>query len=292
VVCERPKYSAGEVRQILRGHFGDNRYLFMEEVRDATGFDAGRSADAVALGMYRTVGQLLWGFEIKVSRSDWVHELQQPEKSEAFLKYCDRFALVVSDRDIVKPGELPEPWGLLAPVETQMKLSADGQEKKLPRLEWVKECPALTPVPIDRVFLCAIMSAATEFSMQARARQERKWRDEGYEAGRKSAEERTGEARYREQLTRCEKVMYEFSQASGIDLNAYTDGKKLGELVNIAKDADRLRDSIEGQLFGWRLKELKAIVERIDNFSQRFEQVQQRSDDDCGLGTRDDAATQ
>ena len=50
-----------------------------------------------------------------MSRGDWLAELRQPDKSEAFKRYMDYWWLVVPDRDIVKPGELPAGWGLLAP---------------------------------------------------------------------------------------------------------------------------------------------------------------------------------
>jgi hypothetical protein len=270
ILKERPQYTTVQMREMLRSKFSDSRYLFMEEVRDATGFEAGRSADAVAIGMYRTVGQLLWGFEIKVSRSDWLHELQQPEKSESFLRYCDRFALVVSDQNIVLPGELPEPWGMLAPIESQMKLSAEGEDQKLPNLQWVKECPALCPLPPDRVFLCAILSAATQFSMQERKRMERRWHDDGYEKGYQAGQSRTGESRLRNELESLRKTVHEFQDASGIEIDRYYGGKRLGELVQLAKDGDRLERSMRDDLFGWKLRGLEELVTSIHEFRNRF----------------------
>lgn len=54
------------------------------------------------------------GFEIKISRSDWLRELKTGgEKSVFWRAYCNYFWLVVPDASIVKPGELPEGWGLL-----------------------------------------------------------------------------------------------------------------------------------------------------------------------------------
>lgn len=53
------------------------------------------------------------GFEVKVSRSDWLSELKKPEKADSLARYCDRWYLVISDPKIVKDGELPPTWGLL-----------------------------------------------------------------------------------------------------------------------------------------------------------------------------------
>lgn len=62
----------------------------------------------------------LHGHEIKVSRSDWLVELRDPSKAEAWKQYCDRWWLV-APRDIVKPEELPEGWGLLVPAGKNLR---------------------------------------------------------------------------------------------------------------------------------------------------------------------------
>ncbi|WP_337004079.1 MULTISPECIES: hypothetical protein [unclassified Microbacterium] len=95
------------------------RYARAEHVRVTAGFDARRTCDYMALDLWpggygsgRT-GPMLHGHEVKVSRSDWLTELRDPEKAEAFRRYCDFWWLVVSDRNIVKVGELPDGWGLI-----------------------------------------------------------------------------------------------------------------------------------------------------------------------------------
>ncbi|WP_237185509.1 hypothetical protein [Rothia nasimurium] len=58
------------------------------------------------------------GFEIKVSRADWLTEHRTAgEKSEAWRSYCNYWWIVVPEQGIVKPEELPEGWGLLAGVK-------------------------------------------------------------------------------------------------------------------------------------------------------------------------------
>lgn len=102
------------------GKFNGNgiRYARAEHVKVSAGFDSRRTCDYMALDLWPggygpTAGPKLHGHEVKVSRSDWLTELRDPEKAEAFRRYCDYWWLVVSDKLIVKPGELPDGWGLM-----------------------------------------------------------------------------------------------------------------------------------------------------------------------------------
>ena len=66
------------------------------------------------MDLWPSKGLLLHGHEVKVSRSDWLRELKEPEKAAEFMPYMNCWWLVVSDPRIVRPGELPDDWGLLA----------------------------------------------------------------------------------------------------------------------------------------------------------------------------------
>lgn len=85
------------------------------QVRDAAGFDAKRSLDAVYMGFWPSRGLLIEGFEMKSSRSDWLRELGNPAKAEDFIPRLDKFWIVAGRGDIVKEAELPPGWGLLVP---------------------------------------------------------------------------------------------------------------------------------------------------------------------------------
>lgn len=75
-----------------------------------------RRADAVHIGLWHSRGAgRIDACELKVSRSDWLRELEKPEKAEAWWPYCNNFWLVVPTADIVKDGELPDGWGLMVP---------------------------------------------------------------------------------------------------------------------------------------------------------------------------------
>ena len=118
--------SAGERAMLDRlnvryGMYNANgiRYTRAEHVKISAGHDARRVCDYMAYDLWQGQGRgwdspggpKLHGHEVKVSRSDWLAELRDPTKAEAFSRYCDYWWLVVSDKAIVKPGELPEGWG-------------------------------------------------------------------------------------------------------------------------------------------------------------------------------------
>lgn len=54
------------------------------------------------------------GFEVKVSRADWLTEFRTSgKKSEPWRWYCDYWWMVVPNQRVIKPEELPDGWGLL-----------------------------------------------------------------------------------------------------------------------------------------------------------------------------------
>jgi hypothetical protein len=135
------------LRRLLRDRYKTEHYAFIEEARNATGFSATRSADALALSLYQSRGQLLTGFEIKVSRGDFLRELKEEKKAEEIAQYCDLWFLVVPDKDIVR-DDLPHTWGLMVPNSTNNKLRI------------VVKPTQFKPRALDRHFFCAFVQQA------------------------------------------------------------------------------------------------------------------------------------
>lgn len=132
------------------------RYACAEHVKNLAGFNHTRCADFIAIDCWPTQGLELHGHEVKVSRSDWLSELKKPDKAEAFKRFMDRWWLVVPDAAIVKPGELPEGWGLLSLVR------CDWPGVGLPDLGGMKlrakvSAPKLIPDPLPRDLLATLM---------------------------------------------------------------------------------------------------------------------------------------
>jgi len=112
------KRTEADMLDLLTARYGPQqgvlRYVVARHVRSHAGFDARRTADFVALDTWPSSGFVIHGHEVKVSRSDWLHELKQPEKAAEFMLYMDFWWLVVSDASIVREDELPDGWGLMA----------------------------------------------------------------------------------------------------------------------------------------------------------------------------------
>lgn len=124
---EQNKHTEASMLTLLHKRYGTvkqnypPRFVLANHVRDDAN-RARRTADFIAQdthgGGYRSGNNLhrypLHGHEVKVSRADWLSELRDPDKAEAFRPYMHYWWLVVPDKNIVKPGELPVGWGLLA----------------------------------------------------------------------------------------------------------------------------------------------------------------------------------
>jgi hypothetical protein len=157
---------------IRRGTISD-RWVRAEHVKSSLGYaDGDRIADFISGDKYGGAegSQLaLHGHEVKVSRSDWLAELRDPSKADAIKRYMHHWWLVVPDASIVKPGELPEGWGLLAP-------GSDG------RLRARKSAPRLQPVQPPLAFIISLMAAAARTAHREPLR-----RDAPVTFGRRSA---------------------------------------------------------------------------------------------------------
>jgi hypothetical protein len=126
------------------------RYVGAPHVRSHAGFDARRTADFIAMDLWPSKGLCLHGHEVKVSRADWLNELKQPEKAGEFIPFMDYWWLVVSDEDIVRPGELPDGWGLMA--KRGITLVVKHQAKRR------------TPAPMPKTMMAAFLRAVAKSS--------------------------------------------------------------------------------------------------------------------------------
>lgn len=140
--------STNNLREALRKRYALPEWVLMEEVRDAAGHAANRSADGIAMSMWPSRGLEINGFELKASRSDWLRELKNPAKAEAIAAYCDRWWIVAMP-GCVKPEELPAGWGLMELHGASLK-----DIKKAPAREDVK--------PLNRTFVAAMMRRVGE----------------------------------------------------------------------------------------------------------------------------------
>lgn len=87
-----------------------------EELRNSTGYvKNARTADVATFNTYPSKSKRI-AYEIKVYRSDFIKELEQPEKR----KWCEDLfheTYFVCLPDVCKPEEVPEGWGLYYPTK-------------------------------------------------------------------------------------------------------------------------------------------------------------------------------
>jgi hypothetical protein len=222
----------------------------MFEVRNAAGFSASRSCDAIAISTWPSRGLKLMGFEIKASRSDWKNELSQPEKADSFMRYCDEWYIVADNKSVVEADEVPATWGWLQRIGN--------------RLTCVKAAPSLSPEPLPRTMLAAMLKRAID---QAKAPGKVEF-DRGYVAGKASMQERIEAAgkHATERRAEIQKAVDEFEQASGVRINEWQ-GKKIGEAVRLVLNGGHTR---ELQRLDYMLpiaREIVASLERLKESS-------------------------
>lgn len=232
--------TAGLVKMMRERYPAPEWALFLE-VPSSTGFaGTGGYCDAVAMSLYPSRGLELNGFELKVSRSDWRKELAQPAKAETLFGYCDRWWVVFGDRTIPIDGEVPITWGILAP-------RADG------KLGVVKQAPELTPKPIDRGLVAALVRRAhqeAQGSIEERVKAELKESNDRRASERARSEEH-GKIEFQSLL----KTVTAFEQASGVSVRRGWQGpEKIGAAVKLV---------LEGG-FETQAGEIRSAVARID----------------------------
>lgn len=166
--------SASSLLSVLRaGPWREPAHAWLYEVRNGTGYGKReRYADAMVISCYPSRGIWAAGIEVKVARSDWRRELDDPGKAAEIMRWCDYWYLVTPP-DVVRDGEVPETWG---------HVIVSGKAHRI-----VKEAPKLAPEPWTARFGASVLRNASE-SMTALLTQAR---HEGREAERAktSAEE-------------------------------------------------------------------------------------------------------
>jgi hypothetical protein len=139
-----------QLRQMLRDHFikpGEELpgAVFLTEVT-APGRST-RRADTVHIGTWASRGGgEIDVCEIKTQRADWLREMRDPGKAEAWWPYSSRFWLVVPNTSVAAPEELPPGWGLLVPKRSGRRFQTV--------VEPAVRTPEITPALLVTLLTC------------------------------------------------------------------------------------------------------------------------------------------
>jgi hypothetical protein len=240
------KFTAAEMRRRLAARYPTPQWAYFDEVRDASGFRASRSADGVAFDTYQ--GHAIHGFEIKVDRADWLRELKQPGKCEAVAQHCD-FWWIVAAPNVVRAGELPPQWGLLLPNGDGLRV-----EKRAPQREGVSD-------RLPRSLVALLFRRAVEASPSVEALTAA--RRAGVEEGKRRAEADALRDPSGRELGRLRERVAAFERAAGVSIDEWDLGS-IAEAVKIAK-ADRVahrRDTLR--------REMQRLAEQAESIAKHL----------------------
>lgn len=238
---------------LLRKHYPENEYALMSEVSDMAGFYRSRSADYVAVNLWPSRGLSVIGFEEKKSRSDWLAELKKPEKAENIFQYCDYWYLITHGDTIAKIEEIPESWGWKAMINGKIKT--------------IKEAPKLTPKPISRHFMAAMIKRGSDRNGWVRVDSIQDKIKEAIEQQRSYDKQQLERAT--KELQALRKEIYDFEAESGIRINQrWHDMKKLGASVKFVMDggidSQAKRLEMLEQTAAGILKDIQSQLSRIE----------------------------
>jgi hypothetical protein len=208
-----------ELLKKLSSKYAPPAYAMLTQVRNGTGYlNVTRTADALVMSLWPSRGLELIGFELKVSRADWLRELKNPDKAEDLIGLCDRWYIVAVDSTIVQLDELPPTWGLM---------TATGRGESI---KTVKEAPLLKAKECDRLFLASIFrNVTTDMISRDLIQAEIDEARESQKESDKYAIERAERAR-----DEVKKAIADFEKISGLCISTWSESNK--ELAHAVKD--------------------------------------------------------
>lgn len=138
-VAPVPDMTADDVRAALRRHFAPPDWWLGEEIMIKGWRD--RFIDAMAVRL--TAGEFydrssyltVWAIEIKVSRSDYQHELGDPMKRRPAIAISDVYSFA-APVGMIKPDELPEGAGLIEVDGHRLTIPVMGNLRRKDPPDW------------------------------------------------------------------------------------------------------------------------------------------------------------
>jgi hypothetical protein len=256
---DAPKITEGDVLDALRQKYAPPAFAFLSHVATGTGAHAARTIDGLAMSVWPSRGYEIFGFEVKVSRSDWLRELKQPAKADAACRCVDKW-YIVAPESVVMAGELPKGWGYLAYLP--------GASRVLRTVRDADELP--DPHAMHRAFVAALFRKIDNSNIDVRTltREREQAYANGLEAGKKLGAPHAG--RIVAEHDRLRQRVDAFERASGINIDGYTGADTLGEAVKaiVAVGAGVTRQTLSYQR--------RAIGRLLEQYDQAIGLLQQQ----------------
>ena len=254
VVEKEQPVTSFTLMEMLRAKYCLPWWYTLDEVRDATGFNATRSADAISIGLYASHGLEMIGFEIKVSRSDWIREMQDVNKSHTFAQFCDLWFLVCSDESIARIEEVPSHWGIMVPAKKKLKVV------KMPLKQEPKPItPKFRAALIQRMIKTTTRVLEQQYDAKTVSQKIQESYNRGQDDNRKAFEERI--RLEVEKRVKAETQIQKFCDAAGIRLDEYNPHEHMGKALR------RIIDNEGGESrreVGWILKNCEDLQQQLE----------------------------
>lgn len=124
------KWTSAEVVALIRAKYSGQEYASFEQVADGTGAYAQSWIDVAAFGLWPSKGLHRLAFEVKVSRADYLKEVQNPNKN-AWAKECfHEFWFVTPGGVINDVSELPEGCGWMQATRGGLRVKRQATIKQ------------------------------------------------------------------------------------------------------------------------------------------------------------------
>lgn len=237
--------NSNDIKGLLSLRYAPPAYAFFTEVGNGTGANGSGYADAIAVALFPSMGLKLDGFEIKSIRSDWLKELNHPEKSYDFVRHSDRW-WIVAPKGVVNIDEVPKNWGYMELIGEKFYI-----KKRAPELDAV----------FDKEFAVSLLRRATEGTVQRSTlwKLQEKARDDAKIGYQKEIDDAN------EKYEKLRKKVRAFEELAGFPIDGWSE--------SVSVDAGKaVRFVLDGgfKSTDWRvdgaIDDLKSIIERLEQY--------------------------
>lgn len=238
---EKTKETEKDLEFYLSKRYCQPEWAFFPQVRSSTG-SADRVADGIAMNMYHSRKYEIHGFEIKISRTNWLNELKSPQKADEIFQYCDKWWLIVSNKDIVQNGELPKGWGLMIVRDKGLVIKVQATYNKVK--------------VIDLGFIASLLRSASNNLVPRNSINQQI--DDAWERGKKSQKYKIEFAE--RDAKRYKEIIETFEKEAGVKIqNWYNkDAEKVGQLLRRILNGEKFE-----QTLSWQIKSIENATKHI-----------------------------
>lgn len=119
-----------QITELLRLRHPSPDWATFSELADGTGMSFGGRIDFYAMHLWPSKKYLKIAYEIKVSRGDFMRELDNPRKRESAEKYADE-CYFAAPGNLLHPDEMPDGWGLIEADRGGLKVKKRARQKEV-----------------------------------------------------------------------------------------------------------------------------------------------------------------